>query len=189
MTNITELVVYVKQVDTSIGEFTGLVRPGILSEQCTTDFAHALTKLHLLEELDLLVIDDMLLSGHMFSCMARLKRLFITLPSLQMEDDFFPVLGSLEKLTSLELDSRVDTEWDTCQHMSKITLLSNLRELILRHGTDGSRQRANLLRNFDQNSFPKLRTLHISSLNYLDEAYCKPQTKFPRLNSVFFHAY
>ena len=185
LTNLTELVICVRQVDASVCELTGLVRLGIICTQRAAHFTYALSKLRLLEELDLVCMGDMCLSGYMFVLMASLKKLSITSHDLNLEEDFFSALGSLQKLTSLQLDSMFATEWDTCQHMSKITLLTNLRELFLRHGTNRRRRRADPLRNFDQNSLPKLQTLHAASFDSMDNAYCKPQTNFPRLNNRF----
>ena len=185
LTNLTELVICSRHVNASVCELTGLVRLGVICTQRVAHFTYALSKLRLLEELDLVCMGDVCLSGYMFVLMTRLKKLSITSHDLNLEEDFFAVLGSLQKLTSLQLDSKFATEWDTCQPMSKITLLTNLRELFLRQGTNQRRRRADPLRNFDQNSLPKLQTLQISSFNSMDRDSYKPQTKFSRLNNRF----
>ena len=184
LTNLTKLVIAAKRADASIGELTGLVCLDILYYQSFTDIAGAISNLLLLEELSIRSIQDICLSGHTFFRMTRLRRLDIGLRRLMIEEDFFPVLGSLKQLTSLKLFSGFASEWVSHQHISKITLLTNLKELMLRLEDRNRRQEVDPLRYFIENSFPRLRTLHITGVRSSEGIRHELMTKLPCLSSL-----
>ena len=185
LTNLTKLVIAAAaRVDASIGELTGLVCLDILCYRSFKGIADAIPNLHRLEELSIKSIRDMCLSGHMFVHMASLRKLSVSSRRLMIEEDFFPVLGSLKQLTSLKLVSGFVSEWVSHQHISKITLLTNLKELMLRLADRHHQQEVDPLRYFVENSFPRLRTLHITGVRSSEGIRHELMTKLPCLNSL-----
>ena len=183
LTNLTKLVIAAARVDALIGELTGLVCLDILYRSFK-GIADAIPNLNRLEELSIKSIRDTCLSGHTFFRMTRLRRLSVSLRRLMIEEDFFPVLGSLKQLTSLKLVSGFVSEWVNHQHISKITLLTNLKELMLRLEDRNRRQEVDPLRYFIENSFPRLRTLHITGVRSSEGIRHELMTKLPCLSSL-----
>ena len=186
LANLTQLFAVHTPVSSSVSELTGLVCLGLcVVPNRDLDLTRILSSLPLLEEL---VLNDYLdggLSGFIFAPLTRLKKLSVIMASLKIEEDLFPVLGSLKSLTSLTVYSNGQMDFVSRRRFCGITLLTTLRELTLMITHLDFFDLLTGVRGYlIEGSFPRLRSLCIGAETLTEATRRELKRKLPCLNHL-----